>query len=262
MSTTSDSYFSSTLEKGLAILKLFDRNHTRISLAEISRKAGINKTSTYRFVNTLVQLGFLKRNPQTKQLRLGPQALLMGHNFIQGFDLLNSIKPIIDQVFKEMGRTIDSAIFDGESLLALYRRESADTLFFRQPLQNKYLHARAMGKAVLSNLPREEILKFIETANLKRLTRKTIVNKDRLLDELEATRIRGYSLNDEEFILGLIAISAPLINFRLDEVVGAVSFDFPTSNYDIDTIQKDYADTIKKLANDLSEIITSADYNF
>jgi IclR family pca regulon transcriptional regulator len=230
-------------------------------LAEITRNAGINKTSAYRFVNTLVQLGFLKRNSQTKQLRLGPQALLMGHGFIQGFDLLTSIKPMIDQVFKQTGITIDSALFDGESLLAMYRRESAETLFFRHPLQDKNLHARSMGKAVLSNLPREETIKFIETANLKRQTRKTIVNKARLFDELEKTRIRGYSLNDEEYFPGLISIGAPLKNFLQDKVVGAVSLDFSISHYDINTIQKDYAETIIKLANDISEIITSAEYS-
>jgi DNA-binding IclR family transcriptional regulator len=261
MSPTSDSYFSTTLEKGLSILKLFDRDHPQISLTDISRKAGINKTSTYRFVNTLVQLGFLKRNSQTKQLRLGPQALLMGHGFIQGFDLLTSIKPIIDQAFKENGVTVDAVLFDGESLLAMYRRESADTLFFRHPLQDKNLHARSMGKAVLSNLPREETIKFIETANLKRHTRKTIVSKDRLLDELEITRIRGYSLNDEEYFPSLISIGAPLKNFLQDKVVGAVSLDFSISNNDIDTIQKDYAGTIKKLANDISEIITASNYS-
>ena len=260
MSGPSDSYFSKTLEKGLAILSLFDRNHPHISLAAISHKLGINKTSTYRFVNTLVRLGYLKKNPETKQLRLGPRALLMGHNFFQGFELLHSVKPLIDQIFKKERIAIDSALFDGEALLALYRRESADTIFFRQPPRNKDLHARAMGKAVLSGFSREEVLNFIKPIGLKRHTDKTIVNEESLLTELDATRIRGYSLNNEEFIPGLIAIGAPLKNFQLNKVVGAVSFDFSTNNYSIDMIQNEYADAIKKLANDISEIVTTADY--
>jgi IclR family pca regulon transcriptional regulator len=60
-----------------------------------------------------------------------------------------------------------------------------------------------------------------------------------LLIEFDASRIRGYSLNNEEFIPGLIAIGAPLKNFQLDKVVGAVSFDFSTNNYSIDMIQND-----------------------
>ena len=66
MSGPSDPYFSKTIEKGLVILSLFDRNHPHISLVEISRKLGINKTSTYRFVNTLVQLNYIKKSPETK----------------------------------------------------------------------------------------------------------------------------------------------------------------------------------------------------
>jgi len=259
MAGPSDYYFSKTIEKGLAVLSLFDRDHPHISLVEISRKLGINKTSTYRFVNTLVRLDYLKKNPETKQLRLGSRALLMGYNFFQGFELLHSVKPLIDQIFKKERITIDSALFDGEALLALYRRESADTMFFRQPPRNKDLHARAMGKAILSEFSREEILNFIKTIDLKRHTHKTIVHKESLLNELDATRIRGYSLNNEEFLPGLIAIGAPLKNFKLDKVVGAASFDFSTNNYNIEMIQNDYAGAIKKLANDISEIITTAD---
>ena len=255
-----DSYFSTTLEKGLGILNLFDREHPCLGLAEISGKVNINKTSTYRYLNTLVKLGFLIKNPQTKQLSLGPKAVLSGHKFFQGFNLLHSIKPIMDQIFKEEEITIDTALFDGKSMMALYRRESSDTIFFRQPLENHDFHSRAMGKAILSRLSHDEVIRLTEREGLKKHTEKTIVEKDKLFKELNKTKIRGYSVNNEEFLEGLISIGAAFMNFKQNKVIGAVSFDFSTDNYSIEKIQKDYTGTIKKFANDISEIITVSNY--
>ena len=81
MTVKNEQYYSKTLEKGLIILDLFDRDHQYRSLSEISRLTGINKTSTYRFVNTLVQLGYLRKSTTNKSLRLGPRAFVLGHHF-------------------------------------------------------------------------------------------------------------------------------------------------------------------------------------
>lgn len=67
MNKPSDPYFSTTVQKSLIILGLFDREHTRRSLTEISRLTGINKTTCYRFVKTFVQLGYLKKTTKTSR---------------------------------------------------------------------------------------------------------------------------------------------------------------------------------------------------
>ena len=87
MTPENDQYFSKTIKKGLTILSLFDRDHQQRSLTEISELTGINKTSVYRFVNTLLHLGYLKKSSSNKQLKLGPIAFVSGRNFINGFEL-------------------------------------------------------------------------------------------------------------------------------------------------------------------------------
>ena len=73
MKPENDKYFSKTIEKGLLILSLFDRDHSKRSLSEISHITGINKTSVFRFVNTLVELGYLRKNSSSRLIRLGPK---------------------------------------------------------------------------------------------------------------------------------------------------------------------------------------------
>lgn len=256
MASSPNIYFAKTLEKGLSILDLFDKDHSRRTLSEISRLAGINKTSAYRLVNTLVMLGYLSKNPRSKALRLGPKALLFGHTIIQGYELLHMIKPLIDEVHRLCNVTIDSTLLDGKTLLALYRREASSTLFFRQPLSCSDLHARATGKAVLSRMAQSDLDTYLAEAPFKKITPNTIEKASVLLRQIEETRNQGYSINNEEYFMGLKCIGAPLMNFQTNKVSGAISFDLPANEYTVESLISTYAGQVTKLANDISELLT------
>jgi len=257
--TENDKYFSKTIEKGLLILSLFDRDHSKRSLSEISRITGINKTSVFRFVNTLVELGYLRRNSNNRLIRLGPRSFVLGQNFFHGFDLLQGIKPIIDKTSIQHNVSIDSALLHGRSLISLYRRELPNLIYFRLPLVMDELHTRALGKAVLANLDGEGLNAFLKSFRLTKLTPRTITKKEDLLKELKITKNRGYSINNEEYLLGLVCIGAPLINYNTRAVAGAVSLDFPAAEYPVSIIERNYTGILTKLASELSTIITSLD---
>ena len=259
MTDNNKQYYSKTLEKGLIILDLFDRDHQHRGLSEISRLTGINKTSTYRLVNTLVQMGYLRKSINNKSLRLGPRAFVLGHHFFHGFDILQSVKPLIDRTFFEQKISIDSALLHGHSLISLYRREMPNLIYFRLPVIMDELHARAMGKAILANLGPAELSDILEEIQINKLTPKTLLDKDEILKDIELTRIRGYAINNEEYVEGLICIGAPLMNFREKTIVGAVSLDFPTSEYSLDSIMRNFPGVLTKLASELSETVTSID---
>jgi len=257
MVNDTDTYFSKTLDKGLIILSLFDRDHTSRQLSEISKITGINKTSVYRFVNTLVKLGYLRKNENNSLLRLGPESFVLGHKFFHGFDMLQRVKPIIEKTFLEHKISIDSAMLHGHTLISLYRREVPNLIFLRLPLVMKDLHARAMGKAVLANINNKDLSVYLNKIKFKKLTPSTIDNQKALLKDLRLSKERGYSINNEEYVNGLICIGAPVVNFNTNKVMGAVSLDFPASEYSLESIESSYTGILTKLASELSEAITS-----
>ncbi len=97
MTKAQTTYFSTSLEKGLRILSLFNQDRISCTQSDISKLTGINMTSTYRFVNTFVELGYLQKHPETKRLKLGSKAISLGHGLLRGFDFLQMIKPIVDE---------------------------------------------------------------------------------------------------------------------------------------------------------------------
>ena len=255
MAEKKDTYFSTTLEKGLTILSLFNQDRVSCSLGELSELSGINKTSTYRFVNTLVQMGYLRRDPETRRIKLGARAVIMGHGFLRGFDLLQMIKPIIDDAHEEYRMTIDTAILDGDTVAILYRREAGNTLTYRLPTVTRSLHCSALGKTVLAFQPREKVEDFLRRTPLVKKTEHTITDPQELMADLERTRERGYAINQEEYIPGLLAIGAPLINSNSGRVQGSICFDMNVIEITVPEMEERYAEIIKALAARISEVM-------
>ena len=248
-------YSLSTLEKGLAVLSMFGPERTTLTQADIAREIETNKTSAHRFARTLLDLGFLSQDPRTKLLRLGPRALRMAVEFIQGYDLLAAVKPIVDQAFDRLDVTIDLAVLDSDGLFILYRRESSQTLTFRLPPAVNHLHSNALGKALLAFLPQEEAEQLLPQGRLARRTDRTITTRKGLAEDLARTRERGYATNNEEYVPGLVALGAPLLNHRGNGVMGVVSFDSATALLSLTQLEQAYAGELLALAAKLSTVI-------
>ena len=249
-----DSYYSVPLEKALRILRLFTQNQ-ELSLQEVAQKARISKTSAFRFCNTFVQLGYLRKTPRTKLLELGTNAFMLANGLIRGFDLYRIVKPFLDEACNRYNVTVDSAIFDGESFGILYRREVSGGLTYRMPMMTNALTCTALGKAMLAFLPVKEQRKLVEKLPRDRRTEKTLVSIKDIMADLRLTKKRGYALNNEEFVPGFIAIGATFINLNTQVVKGAVCFDFTTPQYSIGAIEKDYSQAILKLGHNISQAI-------
>jgi len=251
-------YFSKSVDKGMRILALFDQSRPRLTLGEASRETGLNLTSTYRYVNTFLGLGYLTRDKQKRSLRLGPKAFVMGYRFLGGFDLPRIIKPIVDDIHNRYNISIDVALFHDDSLTVVYRKEAKDTLSFRLSLTTKAFHSTALGKAVLAYLPHDVRDRIIKQLPLEKRTKNTLTGRLALLHDLKTIRERGYSLNNEEYMLGLISIGAPILNSENGTVLGSISFDSNTINHSIRAFEKEFACLIKDVCKKVSDLISSA----
>lgn len=248
-------YFSKSLEKGLRILSLFNQDRITCTQSEISKLTGINMTSTYRFVNTFVELGYLQKHPETKRLKLGSKAIALGHGLLRGFDFLQMVKPIVDETCSEHQITMDVALRDSDALMIIYRREIRNALPYQLPTVIKDLNSTALGKAVLAFLPEQERLSIINSLSFENKTGRTIIDKNQLFSELDIIRKRGYSLNNEEFTPGLLALGAPLINANTNQVAGSICFDFLAAHTSLSKIKKEYADLILDLSKKISKFL-------
>lgn len=249
-------YFSKSLEKGLKILSLFNRETPVLTQSEIARTLGLNMTSTYRYINTLVELGYLEKNTKTKEIRPSLLCLLFCSNLMRATDHLRMIKEVVDRIHGERNISIDVVFGVDDTLVRIYHREAEETLTYSLPdFSKNCLHNTALGKAYLSSLPEDQIAEKIDAMDLFARTRKTIVDRAVLLAELKKTKARGYAIAEEEYLPGLVAIGAPLFDPISGKGVGAISFDFSVLQHSADDIQAKYGEMIRETARTLSEIL-------
>lgn len=250
------SYFSKSLEKGLKILSLFNRETPVLTQTEIARRIGLNMTSTYRYINTLVIMGFLEKDESTKFIRPSIFSLAFCNNLMRASDHRRLIKEMVDDIHSRFNISIDVALSVDDDMMRIYHRKAADILTYTLPdFTRNCLHNTAVGKAYLSSLPEPELREKVERLDLSARTSRTITKRRVLLDELFEAKRKNYAMNIEEYLSGLIAIAAPLIHPFTGRGVGAVSFDFSVLQRSAAEVEEQYAPLIIDLAARLSATI-------
>jgi DNA-binding IclR family transcriptional regulator len=249
-------YFSKSLEKGLSILSLFNRETPVLTQSQIAKTLALNMTSTYRYINTLVELGYLEKNAKTKEIRPALLSMVLGTNLMRATDHLEMIKDVVDRVHRENNISIDLVFVVDDALVRIYHREAEETLTYRLPdVSRNCLHNTALGKAYLASLTEDQLAAKIASLSLVARTAKTITDRDRLREEIRMTRERRFSMCEEEFLAGLLAIGAPLCDPISGKGVGAVSFDFSVLQQNASEIMIRYADMIRETARALSALL-------
>ena len=218
--------YSQSLERGLAILGCFTPERPVLGIADIADDLGMSRSTTHRYVITLVALGFLEQGASRKY-RLGLRVTDLGMSALNSTGLREHARPYLEELRKRTSYTASLAVLDGPEILYVERARS-----FRRGQEKIDLNLRpgsrlpayctSLGKVLLAFLPDEEQRELIGNMTLTRRGPNSITSKKALRTELEHVREEGMAVNDEELAKGLHSISAPVRN-ESREVVAAVN---------------------------------------
>jgi DNA-binding IclR family transcriptional regulator len=92
-----------------------------------------------------------------------------------------------------------------------------------------YMHASAMGKAVLSAFPEARVESIIKEQGLPAFTDNTITDRDELFDVFERIRSSGVARDREERTEGVRCVAAPII--REGTPIAAISVTGPVKRF-------------------------------
>ncbi len=222
-SKRSDEYIVQSLSKGLKILGIFNYSRTELSVQEISKLTGINRTSVHRSVYTLEKEGFLERNLSNGKYSLGLKLFELGNMVAENMDLRQRAKVYLQELKDTCNVTAHLVVLDNWEAVYIDKVEPSHNLIkFSAVGKRVPLNCTAVGKVLLSGFTDEEILASITSEQIKKMTPNSIDNMDDLLKEVRKVRTQGYALDLEELELGLSCVAAPIFNYN-NEVVGAVS---------------------------------------
>jgi IclR family pca regulon transcriptional regulator len=218
--------YSQSLERGLAILGCFTPKRPVLGIADLADELGMSRSTTHRYVVTLVALGYLEQGASRKyRLALGVTDL--GMSALNSTGLREQAQPYLEELLKRTSYTTSLALLDGLEILYVDRARS-----FRRG-QNKIdpglapgsrlpAYCTAMGKLLLAHLPETEQRDGLAAIKLTKRGPNTITSKTALRQELEQIQDEGFAVNDQELAAELYAIAAPVRN-EAHETVAAVN---------------------------------------
>lgn len=211
--------------RAIRLLKLFTSERPEMSLAEISRASGLNKTTTHRLLRALQSESLIDRNPATTAYSLGAGLMALGVQALASSDLRRRVRPVLRLLARETGETATLEVPFEDSMLILdevagnHVVGSAGNIGTRWPI-----HATSTGKAWLAfDESGQERLMDV----LKPLTGSTLTDPAMLQLQLVEIRRRGYAVTIDEVEDGFTAV-ATIIRGVLGDVQGALSVGGPT----------------------------------
>jgi IclR family KDG regulon transcriptional repressor len=234
-------------ERSLGITELTGRVSAQLELIPM------DKSTVYRFLVSLMDLGFVYQDPQTERYGLTLKLFEIGMSVLERLELWREAEPVVKEIARVTGETVHLATLDEDDLVYLGKVESMRTLrvsMMSRVGRSAPAYCTGVGKILLAYLPRKQLDYILKKEKPIRYTDKTIVRRADLDRELSSIREKGYAIDNEEHEAGVRCVAAPVRNN--DSVVcGAVSVSVPTVRLPDKEIPR-YRDIIVQAAEEIS----------
>lgn len=239
--------------KAFAVLSQLTAYRSGASLTELVSALGFPSSTMHRLLRDLVETGFAVQDPVTKLYWVGPEITRISQLRPQD-DLLRAVaRPWLQQLARKSGETVFLSVLDGFELLSVDCVLSGQRLrMWGEPGSRGPLHATAQGKAILSQLPPSVRGRIVSALPLDGYTENTILDATELLADIEATRLRGFAINNEERDEGSISLAAPIV-LPDGTLIGATSIGAPRQRHSLEQLIHEHADDVKVTAARIAE---------
>jgi len=245
---------SPVVARALQLLETVAAADRPLALPELCALLDLPKATTHRLCQQLEGCGYVVREPGGRHYTPGARLLRVGFNVLRS-GLTAERHQILAALVDAIGETCNFTTLNGQEIMYLDRVEA------RWPLRLHFeigshvpVHCTASGKILLAAMKPQERRRMIDAVGLSPYTPHTITSRAAFEAELALTAQQGYSLDREEFLLGMLAIAVPVVAPD-GSVVAAVACHAPSVRFTVDQARShlpQLKDAARKLAATLA----------
>ena len=219
-------YGAPSVKKAFAILSAISASKDGLGVSGLAKSLQIAKSTVHGMTSALEELGAVMRDPLTKKYKLGFTLLEIGRSAFSQIDLKTSARPVMENLMEKTQASVFLGILNWGQVTILDIVESRQDLKITATVGSAIpLFAGAVGKVFLASMEKEEAAKIIRSNGLPRYTVNSTTDQESYLRELMQVTKNGYAVDDEEYILGVWAVAAPLMGLgQLQSAIWTVGF--------------------------------------
>lgn len=195
----------------LDIFELLASEPQGLTVSEISDKLGMARSSTHGLVRTLHARGYLMQDGG-QRFHLGARLIQLGLNVVDRLELRASARLPLERLVEATHDTALLVVPEHGDLLFVDKvlSDARDVRTDPRVSSRSPLHCSSLGKALLAALDDQAVLDVLDVVGLEGMTEFSIVDRDELLADLARTRERGYAVDEQEALLGVFCVGAPV----------------------------------------------------
>ncbi|MFM0719452.1 IclR family transcriptional regulator [Paraburkholderia strydomiana] len=249
---STSSLYVQSVEKAMKVLTAFDGSKRQLSLSEISSLTGFDMSATQRFTFTLAALGYLFKDPDSREYELSPRLLDFTYHYLTSNELVSRATPYLQQLGSETEEATNLTVLDDRDIVFVLRIVSRN-VFNAHVITGSRLPAycTAPGLAILATLPDGEIDDILSRTNLVPYTSSTVYQPRKIKDRIAQIRKQGYAHTEDEYFVSDISTAAAITNAH-GRGVGAVNIAVARSRWHADRDERRFADLVISTASAIS----------
>lgn len=236
--------------RAMAVLRLFIDMDGDVRLHQVAEHLNLSPGTAHRILRALAAEGYIAQNPTTDSYYLGPRAVLLGQSAQRTLGLDKAL-PILEEINAATGESVNLTVREGGESVVFMRVQCMLPLRFEQHVGARFpLYSTASGKAMLAHADDTDDYVNALPDELPAVTTKTLRAPGKLVEDLKSVRRRGYAIDDEENVLGVRCVGAPVLgherNAHAALVVQAPSVRMPRPR--LHELGRQLADPAKKIS--------------
>ncbi len=247
---TGDPNFMTSLARGLAVIQAFSQRRHHLTISQVSTTTGLSRAAVRRCLYTLAKLGFAGSD-DNRHFFLRPRILALGHSYISSMPLATAAQPVLEHISHLLHESCSIATLDGVEIVYIARANVTRIMSIDLGVGSRLpAFCTSMGRAILANLPPEELESVLARVEFKRYTERTITNAAKLTQALRQIRRDGYSIIDQELEHGLRSMAVPIQN-PSGKVVAALNIGAHAQRVSIQEMQTKFLPYLRAAAQEL-----------
>jgi IclR family transcriptional regulator, pca regulon regulatory protein len=247
---TGDPNFMTSLARGLAVIQAFSQRRHHLTISQVSTTTGLSRAAVRRCLYTLSKLGFAGSD-DNRHFFLRPRILALGHSYISSMPLATAAQPVLEHISHLLHESCSIATLDGVEIVYIARANVTRIMSIDLGVGSRLpAFCTSMGRAILANLPPEELESVLARVEFKRYTERTITNPAKLTQALRQIRREGYSIIDQELEHGLRSMAVPIQN-PSGKVVAALNIGAHAQRVSIQEMQTKFLPHLRAAAQEL-----------
>ena len=197
-----------------------------LSLDKISKELSLPKSTVYRFLQTLVEMGYVRQN-DNGQYTLTFKLLSIGASIAEHNSLIGEARAVMAELSAKTKETIHLSQMVNNKAVYIEKIEARHIIRMYSKIGAVApLYCTGVGKVILAFQEKDERKKLMNSLVLKRITENTIIKKEELKKEIKKIRVNGWAEDNEEGEYGLWCAAAPIFDYTCS-IAASISITVP-----------------------------------